>query len=108
MNKIKETDIQSAILDFLSYNKIFAWRNNNTPVYDPTRKAFRAMPKGSIKGVADILGILSDGRMLAIEVKRPKCYASKVQKEFLTNINNNEGVGFVAKSVDDVRNVLNI
>jgi len=99
----EENAIQSAIMQYLFYNKIFHWRNNNTPIYDVTRKRFRAMPKGAIKGVSDILGILPDGRFLAIEVKKPRSYMSKEQKLFIKNINENGGVAFMARSIDDVK-----
>lgn len=102
-HRMKETEIQKTILEALWYNKIFAWRNNNTPIYDQKRKVFRAMPIGSIKGVSDILGIMPDGRFLAIEVKKKGTYASKEQKEFLKNINDNGGLGFVARDLDDLK-----
>lgn len=102
---VKETDIQNAILEYLQYKNIFVWRNNNTPVFDPRTNAYRRMPKGSIKGVSDILGVFK-GKMLAIEVKRPGFYPSQSQKKFLQQINDEGGVGFIARSVDDVEREL--
>lgn len=99
---VKETDIQMAILEALWYNKIFAWRNNNTPIFDITKKIYRALPKGSMKGVSDILGIYK-GRFLAIEVKQFGKYASKEQKEFIKNVNDAGGIAFVARSIDDLK-----
>lgn len=103
---MKETQIQNTILEYLKWKKIYCWRNNNTPIYDPVGKRFRRMPKGSIKGVSDILGILLDGRFFAIEVKVKGKYPSKEQKEFMKSINKNGGVAFVARSLEDVRNYL--
>jgi hypothetical protein len=40
-----EAQIQRAICDYLALRRHFFYRNNNTPIYDATRKAFRAMPK---------------------------------------------------------------
>jgi hypothetical protein len=99
---MKETDIQNTILEYLQIKKIYCWRNNNTSMYDPTKKVFRAMPKHSIKGVSDILGILPNGKLLAIEVKKKGTYPSKEQKEFIQHINDNGGVAFVARSIEDV------
>lgn len=52
----------------------------------------------------DILGILPDGRFLAIEVKKDsKGKPSKGQIEFLSTINQSNGVGFVAFSLKCVK-----
>lgn len=59
-------------------------------------------------GSSDILGILDDGRFLAIEVKRPGKEPTEVQREFLENINKNGGLAFVAYSVDDARSMLGL
>jgi len=97
-----ENEIQNSILDWLWYNHIFAWRNNNFARYSKTADRYFKMPKYSINGVSDILGILPDGRFLAIEVKTPIGVVSKDQKEFLKNVNDNGGVGFVAKKIEDI------
>lgn len=102
----KETDIQNAILEYLWYNKIFAWRNNNTPVYDVGGNRFRRMPKWSMKGVSDILGVLPDGKFLAIEVKRKGAYPSKEQKKFMQGITDSGGRAILARSIEDVRQSL--
>lgn len=52
-------------------------------------------------GVADILGIFN-GRFLAIEVKRPGNPLTRCQKHFLDSVNREGGIGFVARSIDDV------
>lgn len=108
MSKLIEQGIERQILEFLKCEGIFAWKNYSTGTFDPTRKKFRKH-KNKLKGVADILGILAPhGRSLAIEVKRPKTafsaktYPTKDQKIFLDNTNRNGGLGFVARSVDDV------
>ena len=102
---MKENDVQKAICEYLWYSKIFFYRNNNTPSYDPKRKAFRKMPPYSIKGVCDIVGIYK-GKPLYIEVKKPKpekTYPSKEQKEFINKVNEEGGIAFVARSIDDVK-----
>lgn len=97
---MRETDIQKAILQYLAVKRVFAFRINTTGVWDPTLKIFR---KGSntLRGVSDILGIYK-GKMLAIEVKQPKGKTSVEQDYFLSRVNENGGLGFVARSVDDV------
>ena len=100
----KEGDIQKGILELLFWKGIFAWRNNTTGVYDPTRKSFRK--SNNLLGVSDILGILPDGRFLAIEVKSKVGRVSLEQTTFLENINRNGGLAFVARSISDVEKLL--
>lgn len=78
-------------------------------VYDPKTKRHRSLPKYARKGVSDILGILDDGRFLAIEVKKDaKSKPSKDQRDFIDEINNKGGLGFVAFSIDCVLAKLDI
>jgi hypothetical protein len=97
----KESDIQKAILKFLHIKGVFVFKVHNTGIWDPNRKVFRTL-QNSCKGIADILGILPDGRFLAIEVKTKSGRLSVDQKAFLENINRNNGVAFMARGIDDV------
>ena len=109
MNKdfqLSEIDIQNSILQYLKFKKIKAWRNNNGSVYDAKNAKFRSKNKWEkvCGSPVDILGILPDGRFLAIEVKKTeKEKPSKGQQEFLDNINESGGVGFVAHSIEKVK-----
>ena len=98
-----EKEIENQILDFLDHvPECFAWKNQNTGVYDPTRKAFRkSHSKHQFKGVSDILGVYK-GKFLAIEVKQPKKKLTDHQQNFLDNIKLQGGIGFMATSVIDV------
>jgi len=60
---------------------------------------------GSKRGVSDIIGIYK-GKYLAIEVKTPRGKLSEHQEKFLQAVNLEGGIGFVARSVDDVINGL--
>jgi hypothetical protein len=104
---MQEGDIQTAILNYLVGELgIYAWRNNNTGVFDPKSGQFRALGAYAIKGVADILGVLPDGKLLAIEVKTAKGRVSKHQKAFISRVNKSGGLAFVARSVDEVKGKL--
>jgi len=96
--------IQASILRWLKHHDIFHWRSNNTGVWDPTRKLFRKSPN-TMKGVSDILGVFQ-GRLLAIEVKSAKGRISPEQEQFLSQINQEGGVAFVARSIQDVEDYL--
>lgn len=77
-------------------------------VYDKAKGTYRKGGKWAISGVSDILGILPDGRFLAIEVKRPGGKASAKQLEFIEQITSRGGVAFVADSTDVVRRELSL
>jgi len=91
-----ENDVLQSICEFLWYNKIFFYRNNNTPVFNGD--VYRKMPKWSMKGVPDIVGIYK-GRPLYIEVKKKGGYPSKEQKAFIELVNSEGGIAFVARSI---------
>lgn len=101
-----ESAIKNSILSYLALKGIFAWPNDTIGVYDPKKKVFR-MNKNvhRIKGVSDILGIMKDGRFLAIEVKtaKPKTYPTVEQKFFIQTVLHFGGLAFVARSIDDVK-----
>lgn len=58
-------------------------------------------------GVSDILGCYQ-GRMIAIELKSPTGKATPDQIRFIQNVNDAGGIGFVAKSIDEVINGLGL
>jgi len=99
--KPKESDIQRAILELLAYRRIFAVRVNVGMV--PTGAAGKsAWRKSTMKGMADIIGVLPGGRFLAIEVKAPGGKATAEQQEFLDAVNKAGGAAFVARSTREV------
>jgi len=77
----KESDIQRAVCDYLALRKHFFSRINNTPIYDPTRKTFRAMPKYTLKGFPDII-VFWKGFPVCLEIKGKSGKQSPEQKEF--------------------------
>ena len=58
--------------------------------------------KFGFKGCPDVLGQLDDGRLLAIEVKRPSGRVSDDQQAFLDKAYAGNACAFVARSVSDV------
>ena len=105
-NQPTEKEIENAILDYLALLPGCYWKNNTVGVYDPIKKVHRKPGKHHRNGVSDILGVDSSGRFIAIEVKTLKGRVSENQKLFLEDINKHGGLGFVARSVDDVRREL--
>ena len=58
----RESQIQSAVCDYLAYRRLFFWRQNNAPAVNKRDGAwsFRRMPKHSRRGVPDII-VVKDG-----------------------------------------------
>lgn len=102
-----EKVVQSQIMQYLDLRRIFHWRQNSGGV-----RAKNAVGKEryfrfcSADGVSDILGILPDGRFLAVEVKAGRNGPTEAQAEFLRRVNAAGGLGFVARSIDDVKREL--
>lgn len=101
-----ENLVKNAIFLYLQTIKAVVplfWQNASVGIYDPGKGCFRRpVSKFQISGVSDILGILADGRFIAIEVKSKKGRLSIDQNIFLEEIKRNGGVAFMARSVDDV------
>lgn len=104
---MKEKLIENHILRWLSLNGIFAWKNQSVGIFDPVKKIYRKSNNPyHIKGVSDIIGILSDGRFLAIEVKSKTGKPSPEQINFIKQINDSGGKAFIARSLEDVQEEL--
>lgn len=102
MAKQKESIIQDQIINYLKIRRLYVWQNKTQGTYDPVKKIFRTPGKYHLNGVADILGILPDGKFLAIEVKTKTGRLSEHQRQFLENIKRMNGIAFVARSLEDV------
>jgi len=87
---IYENELTKSVLTLLAYNNIFAWRQNNGGVYDPSTKRYRA--NSSMSGVPDIIGILPDGKFLGIEIKSPKGKQTESQNLFELKCIESKGV----------------
>jgi len=94
-----ESIIQKSILEYLRLRGIYAWKANTTGIYQ--QKTGRYIPV--TKGIADILGIMPDGRFLAIEVKTNKGRLTIYQEAFLAEIEQRGGLAIVARSIEDVQ-----
>ena len=104
--KVKESDIQSQIIDYLIWRGIFVWRNYTGPIVrgGGARKVFFT-PNPAI-GAPDIMGVLDNGQMLAIEVKTSKGKLSPEQVQFLENLRQRGALVIVARSLGDVEDAM--
>ena len=103
-----ERDIQAAILGLLRVHPRVAWaaRMNTGVAEYPGADGTVRRVRFAFAGCPDILGQLRDGRLLAIEVKGASGRVTEDQVAFLARAARHNALAFVARSVDDVRRML--
>ena len=98
---MSESDIQRDICTYLDTQNILFWRQNNAPIYDPTRQVFRKRGKWQAIGVSDIIIILPESVIFA-EVKQPKAEQSPDQIAFSKAILDGTSFSYIVlTSIDD-------
>jgi hypothetical protein len=104
-----EADILRAIMQLLKRHPRVAqcWRQNSGTFAERNRDgSTRYIRANTQKGMSDIMGVLRDGRTLAIEVKSRIGRMRPGQEEFLQTIRQAGGVAGVCRSVDDAVRLL--
>jgi len=102
-NQTPENDLKKAILSYLQFHEIPAWRINSGAIKIQNRYI-----RFSVPGIADIIGVLPDGRFLAVETKSAGNRLTPAQKDFLDTITRNNGVAIVAYSINDIFGIENL
>lgn len=93
----KESEIQKAILDYLTLRRVFHYRNNSGAFVDANKHFYRFGALGS----PDIVAVMK-GQYVGIEVKRQGGKQSDGQKEFQQQLEAAGGLYILAMSIDDV------
>lgn len=103
-----EHQVQSAILRYLAVSPRVAWaqRMNTGAVKIPAANGRDRFLRFGFPGCPDILGQMTDGRLLAIEVKSHTGRPSEAQAAFLAMVATHGGVAVLARSVDDLTPLL--
>jgi hypothetical protein len=104
-----EAEILKAIMQLLKHHPRVAqcWRQNSGTFAERNRDgSTRYIRANTQKGMSDIMGVLKDGRTLAIEVKSRTGRMRPGQEEFLQTIRQAGGVAGVCRSVDDAVRLL--
>jgi hypothetical protein len=104
-----EADILRAIMQLLKRHPRVAqcWRQNSGTFAERNRDgSTRYIRANTARGMSDIMGVLKDGRTLAIEVKSRNGRMRPGQEEFLATIRQAGGVAGVCRSVDDAVRLL--
>jgi hypothetical protein len=94
-------ELTRAILFYLAHRGAFVWRNSTGAFRKDDGRLYRFGMVGS----SDILGILGDGRMCAIEVKTGRDKLRPAQEQFLDEIRCRGGIALVVRP-DDWMDVL--
>jgi hypothetical protein len=102
---MSETLLKNQILDYLKYKNIFCWLTNVQGTYNRFTNTYYKNPR-LLSGVADIIGVLPNGRFFAIECKVGKNKQTPSQIEFQKNIEANQGVYMVATQLEGVETYL--
>ena len=95
---MKESEIQSAILQYLGYRNHFFFRCN-TGAYRTEHGSFI---RYGTPGAPDIV-VVANGTMIGIEVKTSKGVLSEDQAAFGEKLKAAGGIYIVARSIDDVQ-----
>lgn len=104
-----EAEILKAIMKLLKYHPKVArvWRQNSGTFQMQSGTKTRYIRANTARGMSDIMGILKDGRTLAVEVKSRTGKIHAHQQDFLETIARAGGVAFVARDVETVQRYLN-
>lgn len=113
---VLEHSVRNAILDLLRYAGYLCWTNNSgamkgsyTDKYGITKNRFTRF--GGLPGASDIFAIQpGTGLFVCIEVKRPGAekQVTVLQADFISRVNAQGGIGFVASSTEQVAQKLEI
>jgi len=104
-----EAQILKAVMALLKRHPKVAqcWRQNSGVFQERNRDgSIRRIRANTQRGMSDIMGVLKDGRTLAIEVKSATGRMRPGQEEFLATIRQAGGVAGVCRSVEDAQALL--
>jgi hypothetical protein len=104
-----EAQILKSVMQLLKHHPRVAscWRVNSGTFQERNRDgSVRYIRANTAKGMSDIMGVLKDGRTLAIEVKSATGRMRPGQEEFLATIRHAGGVAGVCRSVEDAQALL--
>jgi hypothetical protein len=101
-----EAALQRAILEYLNYNNVMAWRVNSG-LARTINKGKKSIIRLAPAGTPDIVGVMyPTGRALFVEVKRPGKKPTDTQLEQMQDLSGFGALCVVATSVDEVKSAL--
>ena len=97
MGKAERT-IQDACMEYLGMHPKVAFVHTTTTGSLPVKGGYRI--KVGYPGMGDIIGMLTDGRFLSVEVKQPKQEPTELQCDFMCMVEQCGGVAFWCDSLE--------
>ena len=94
-----ESQIVNSCIKWLWVNGCYVWRQN-TGAFKP--EGTNRFIRFGLKGCADIIGLTSSGKFLAVECKFRKGKQSDHQKTFQQHIEAHNGMYFLVRGIDDL------
>lgn len=107
MQDVPESAILKGCLQYLQIRGIMCWRQNTGAQVIGEGKDRRYI-RYAFPGCPDIIGHLPGGRALYIEVKARRGTLSQPQREFLARAEADGCVAAVVRSVDELRDVIDM
>jgi hypothetical protein len=105
----READVLASVLQALKVHPLVAhFERQNTGAFAVGEGKSRRFIRFGSPGRPDIQGHLKGGRALYIEVKRPSGRLTQEQRDFIERARKDGALAFVARSVDDVWDALDI
>ena len=107
-----EAQVLASVLQALRHDKRVAWAGRfNSGAFVLGEKQRRYFRANDLPGCPDILGQLRDGRLLAVEIKRPgwtkpKDAHERAQEAFLERVATYGGVSGFIRSLDEIWGLL--
>lgn len=108
IKKRTEQDLVNDCLHWLKLHKCMTWRQNQGAVTINGPGSKRFVRFSHRKGISDIIGLLPDGRFLAVEVKMPgkRKNLTPDQSQFLDEVNAMHGVAVCVTSLDELADAM--
>ena len=109
----KETDVLTVVRQALAFDKRVAWvgRFNSGLMWQETAGKRRPVRFHDVPGLSDLIGQMTDGRLLALEIKRPGWTKPTDERErqqaaFIELVLRHGGVAGFVRSVEDVKKLI--
>ena len=99
---MKEQALVNQVLAYLKIKGHFVWKQNVGGMYDQRKRFVRF----GFKGISDVIGVASDGRMIAVECKVGKNKPTQFQEDFLEEIRARGGYAILCYKLEDLENIL--
>lgn len=101
-DKMRESDIQYSILQYLRLKQHFCWKNSTVGIYKKATNSY--IPSQNV-GSPDIFSI-KDGKFYGIEVKSEKNKQTPLQVEWQKRFEKEKGIYILVRSLDDISGII--